>query len=285
MGAIIWLASYPKSGNTWLRAFLHNLLRNPERPVSINRLDTFCLGESQNAWYRQVAGRDPLDLSPEEIAALRPRVHAAMTRSQRDSVFVKVHNRLGTQFGQPLVSMEHTAGAIYVVRNPLDVCLSMTSHYGLDIDGAIDRLNSPGAATEATADNVAEYYGSWSQHVESWTGRANPQLHIVRYEDLVARPNESFAAIAAFLGLSPDRARLRKAIRFSEFRELRRQESREGFRERSQHADRFFRVGKPAQWRTALQPAQVERIVEAHRSQMQKFGYLPESAPETSRNA
>ena len=276
MGAIIWLASYPKSGNTWLRAFLHNLLRNPPKPAAINELDRFCLGESQAAWYRDVGGIDPAAASPAEIAALRPKVHEAFTRSFPDSVFVKVHNRLGEQDGHPLISMAHTAGAIYVVRNPLDVVLSMTSHFGVDIDGAIERLNMPGAASEANDNNVPEYYGDWSHHVTSWTGQENPQLHIVRYEDMTETPQRTFGAIAGFLGLSPGKPRLNKAIRFSSFKELRKQEAVSGFRERSHHADRFFRVGRTGQWRKELSTPQIDRIVAAHHEQMERFGYLPE---------
>ncbi len=63
MGAIIWLASYPKSGNTWLRAFLHNLLRNPSQPADINQLDRFALGDSQKMWYAEVADRPLADMA------------------------------------------------------------------------------------------------------------------------------------------------------------------------------------------------------------------------------
>ena len=52
MAGIIWLASYPKSGNTWLRAFLHNLLRDPGRPYDINKLTDVTAGESQASWYQ-----------------------------------------------------------------------------------------------------------------------------------------------------------------------------------------------------------------------------------------
>ena len=67
MGALIWLASYPKSGNTWLRAFLYNLLRNPPKPAPINELDRFCLGESAEGWYARRAGRHGAHTSPPRI--------------------------------------------------------------------------------------------------------------------------------------------------------------------------------------------------------------------------
>ena len=53
MGKIIWLASYPKSGNTWLRAFLHNFLRNPEEAYDLNRMDEYSLGDSGAVFYEK----------------------------------------------------------------------------------------------------------------------------------------------------------------------------------------------------------------------------------------
>jgi len=275
MGGIVWLASYPKSGNTWLRAFLHNLLRNPDKPMGINELDRFCLGDSLASWYEKLSGRKVTEMTAPETAALRPKVHEAFTRAFPDSVFVKTHNILGLSHGQPMINLEVTAGAIYVLRNPLDVVLSLADHFGLPLDEAIDMMEDPLAGTLADERNVYEFYGSWSQHVASWTGRAEGARLVVRYEDMLAKPQGTFLQIARFLGLNPPRPRLEKAIRFSSFGVLRQQEEQAGFRERSVHSERFFRVGQAGQWRRRLAAAQVERLVAAHREQMERFHYLP----------
>lgn len=275
MGAIVWLSSYPKSGNTWLRAFLHNLLRNPDRPMGINELDKFCLGDSQASWYQHIAGRSPAGMTKPEIAAIRPQVHEAFTKAFPDSVFAKTHNLLGEAFGHPLVTMSCTVGAIYVLRNPLDVVISLADHFGLTLDQAITFMANPQAGTENDEFNAFEFYGTWSQHVESWTREGNEGMIWLRYEDMLTKPQQSFGRIAGYLGLKPPRQRLDKAIKFSSFKVLRNQEEREGFRERSKHAERFFRVGKAAQWRSLLSAAQVDAIVEAHGEQMERFAYLP----------
>ena len=276
MGGIVWLASYPKSGNTWLRAFLHNLLRNPARPMSINELDKFCLGDSQAPWYVQESGgRSPAGMTKEELAPLRTRVHAAFTRAHPDSVFAKTHNILGEFAGVPLVSLQYTVAAIYVLRNPLDVALSLADHFGLDIDDAIAFMANPQAGTENSEANAFEFYGTWSQHVRSWTTAESDSLIWLRYEDMLDKPRQTFARIAGFLGLKPPRDRLDKAIRFSSFKVLRGQEDKAGFRERSQHSAHFFRVGQAGQWRRVLTQAQVDAVVAAHGEQMARFGYLP----------
>ena len=276
MGRLIWLASYPKSGNTWMRAFLHNLFRNPPKPAGINELDQFCLSESKPHWYLPYSGGRPTEtLSLAEIMEIRPRAHQDMTRAFPDSVFVKTHNFLGESHGYPLVNQAVTAGAIYIVRNPLDVAVSAADHFGLTIDQTIDFMGDDSAATANDASNVPEVLASWSLHVRSWTGRPHPALLVLRYEDMLARPAESFGRVISFLRLPSDRARLDKALRFSSFKELSRQEKKGGFRERSQNSRNFFRVGKPDQWREALTPEQIRRIVGLHREQMERFGYVP----------
>jgi len=276
MGNIIWLASYPKSGNTWMRSFLHNLLRNSQKPVDINELDHFCIGESSSGPYARYGVTDPTNVDHEELAKLRPRVQQDFTQYFPDSVFVKTHNFLGEWHGVPLHNMDATAGAIYVLRNPLDVVLSMTHHFGEDIDGAIKRLANAGALTAAGADHVPEFHSSWSRHVESWTAQPNPQLLVVRYEDLTAKPRKYFKQVSTFLGLKPKAERLERSIRNSSFKALKRQEEATGFKEKSEFAQSFFREGKTEQWREKLTEAQIKQIVSDHREQMERFNYVPE---------
>ncbi|MBL8706603.1 MAG: sulfotransferase domain-containing protein [Rhodospirillales bacterium] len=279
MGGIVWLASYPKSGNTWMRAFLHNLLTNAKKPVEPNYLDKFTLGNKSAGWYRPYAGNKPLsELTPEELAKYRPLVHRDFTRTSPDSVFVKTHAYLGADdVGVPLITMEYTAGAIYIVRNPLDVCISMTHHFGCSIDDAIDYLgfvrNSMGGGDD---ESIMEPVSTWSIHVKSWTGQPNPRLIAVRYEDMLDQPRIAFGNVCRFLGIVPPPERLERAIKFSSFEMLRKMEDEKGFKERSDNAERFFREGRKEQWREKLSPAQVQKLVDAHREQMARFNYVPE---------
>lgn len=275
MGALIWLASYPKSGNTWMRSFLHNLLRNTQAPVDINELDDFCLGESAAAWYRPYTQLPLAEIPPEELARYRPLVHRDFTSVFPDSVFVKTHNYLGEWHGHPLHNMEVTAGAIYILRNPLDVVFSLTHHFGCSLDEAIERLASDTTATEASDGHVPEIHKSWSMHVRSWTQIPNPQLHVVRYEDLLDKPRKYFKQVAHFLGLHPPLERLERAIRHSSFKMLKAQETKNGFKEKSKLAESFFREGRKDQWRGLLTEQQARRIVSDHYEQMARFDYIP----------
>jgi hypothetical protein len=276
MGGIIWLASYPKSGNTWTRTFIHNLLLNPNKPVNINTISRFTLGDSHKTWFIKVAGKPFEELSKKEIAELRPKVHEELTKAHSDSVFVKTHYMLGAAFNIPLISMEYTAGAIYIVRNPLDTVISLSDHFGLDLDRGIGLLNNPNGKTAEVKDHVEQFFGSWSNHVNSWMRLNRNYLYLMRYEDMLEKPEETFGGLAKFLGLNPPEGRLKKAIEFSSFDVARKQEEEKGFNEQSDKNERFFRVGKSGQWKEVLTGKQVDKIVKCHYDTMKYFGYLPD---------
>lgn len=275
LGNILWLASYPKSGNTWLRAFIHNLLVDLDEPVDINKLAALTLGDSQAKWYAAVDPRAPETLSPQDLAALRPRVHAHIAASAPNTVMVKTHNALVEVAGAPMITMTATAGAIYVVRNPLDVVVSYAHHLGSTIDQAATVMETKGFETVATTDLVPEHQSDWSSHVYSWTGMANPALLVLRYEDMNSNPLKTFGAVAKFLGVNASGQRLKRAIRFSSFKELKNQEDKSGFVERTPAQDNFFRTGRAGGWKKSLSPDQVRRIVMRHREQMERFRYIP----------
>ncbi|PWR20604.1 sulfotransferase domain-containing protein [Zavarzinia compransoris] len=274
MAALIWLASYPKSGNTWLRTFLHHLLINPPAPLPPDSLHRFTLGDHHRIWFDKAAGRSTAGFSLAEILQLRPKTQVLMTGASADSVFVKTHSMVGTYQGVPLINMEVTAGAIYVVRDPRDVVISAADHYGLGIDDMITRMADRDATIGGQQNQVEVRVGDWSSNVESWTGQTGRGLLVVRYEDMEQKPLKTFGAIAGFLGLKPPRERLERAIRFSSFKVSQNQEAQHGFAERSQHSARFFRIGKSGQWPGVLTPEQVARIEHDHGAVMKRFGYL-----------
>lgn len=274
MGQLVWLAGYPKSGNTWLRAFLHNYIRQPAEPYDINRLTDLTTGESGAALYARYDPRPASHYTAADVQRMRPLVHRDLTRLNPDLVLVKTHNASLLVEGKPLVTPEVTAGAIYLVRDPRDVALSYARHLGLTIDQTIDFMANPGAATGGDDEKVFERLGSWSIHVHYWTRRPNPRLHVLRYEDALADPAASFGAVVRFLGGAPEPERLARAVAFSRFAVLQAQEARAGFLERPSQSGAFFREGRSGGWREALTPQQALRIERDHAAEMRRFGYL-----------
>ena len=275
MGDLVWLASYPKSGSTWLRVFLHNYIREPAAPYDINSLQDLSIGESGAALYRRHDPRPASQYSLADVQRMRPLVHRDLTRLHPDLVFVKTHNAALAVAGVPLVTPEVTAGAIYIVRDPRDVAVSFSKHTGRTIDQTIAFMADPGAAGGGNDNTVYERFASWSVHVHHWTANANPLLHVTRYEDMLARAEAAFGAVIRFLGSEPPQARLARAIAFSSFAILTEQERRRGFAERPAEAVApFFRVGEAGHWQKVLSRTQSARIEHDHAAVMRQFGYL-----------
>lgn len=273
MGKIIWLASYPKSGNTWVRAFLANLFSPADRPVDLNALDRFCSNVTSREAFDVAAGGPTLDLAEDEILQLRTEVLRAFCATIPESAFMKTHSRFGTQAGLPLINPEFTAGAIYIVRNPLDVVISAANHFGVDVEAMARHMADPNFCTAASNLHVKDYIGAWSDNVASWTIPAHPKIHIVRYEDLCAAPETEFARIVSFLGLRPTPERFSRAVRFSQFSSMAEQERSSGFKERPSRSAAFFRRGQPGEGRETLAPSLIDEILSTHRAQMARFGY------------
>lgn len=283
MRGIYWIASYPKSGNTWFRAFLQNLRAGSDSPVEINNLSTGSIASSRS-WIDNVAGFPVSDLTHEEIDSLRPDVYRWALKGDEIG-YHKIHDayQIGDD-GVPLTSAEATLGALYIVRNPLDVAQSLANHNRSSIDEAIDLMGNPqgsfsGSRTQLHR-QLRQVLKSWSEHVASWVDASDLINHVLRYEDMHATPQESFSAAAKFLGLPHDAERVQRAIAFSAFGELSRQEAEKGFRERPSKTKKFFLQGKSGSWREKLNPDQVARIITDHGPMMRRFGYLnPQGQP------
>ena len=273
MGQIAWLASYPKSGNTWLRVFLHNYIMQAKAPHSINALMAFSASEAHAAFFRQHDARPASAYANKDVQRMRPLVHRDLTRLHEDLVFIKTHNAALNVQDIPLCTWELTAGAICLIRDPRDVAVSYSAYTGRTVDKIIDFMSRDGAANRSTDTQVFELLGTWSGHVASWLAR--PNTLVLRYEDLLATPETSFGKIIAFLGDGPpEPERLSHAIAFSNFATLAQQERHEGYIARCPNPAPFFREGKAGQWRDILTPAQARRIEIDHRKIMRRFGYL-----------
>jgi len=293
VGGIYWLASYPKSGNTWLRTFLHNLRTDGDEPADINDVHTGAIA-SARVWIDEVLGFDSADLTNDEIERLRPAVYR-WSQNDKEISYCKIHDAYTfLSDGEPLVSREGTLGAVYVLRNPLDVAASTANHMNLTLDEAIafmgdEAVGLAGKPTRLQA-QVRHRLLSWSAHVASWLDAPELRCEIVRYEDMLAEPVETFTRVAAFLELPTGTARVEKAIRFSAFSELKHQEEERGFAERPHHMESFFRRGVAGSWADTLTGDQVARIIADHGPMMRRLGYLdsvgnPLEQPECIRSA
>jgi hypothetical protein len=276
----IWIASYPKSGNTWVRVFIHNLIRElrgeSQGAQDINALHEMTARESLSVRFTRRLGKSAHQAAASEIAAVRMQVQADMVQGEGRPIYIKTHNAIANADGYPTINFNVTLAAIYIVRNPLDVAVSYAHYSGVPVDAIIAYMADPSGNIDVSERRTYEFMGSWSFHAASWMSVPHRPVLLLRYEDMLAAPERSFDRLSAFLRLKPDAGQLHRAIEKSSFAEMARQEEQNGFNERPETAGKFFRSGKAGQWREVLSPGQIRAIITAHGPMMMRFGYLAE---------
>ena len=290
MTRTIWLASYPKSGNTWFRMLVANLSAK-DKAADINDLPARGGIASARGPFDYLTLIESALLSHDEIDCLRPRVYEELASGAQDDEydkpeeippvrFVKVHDAYTlTPKGEPLLAGARGAdGAIVIVRDPRDVAPSLANHNRVDIDAAIKQLNSPETAycaKPARLDTqLRQKVASWSGHIASWLDQTDIPVHLVRYEDLQADTAAVFRAALAFAGRSATDEEILRAVAYADFAQLRRQEEEKGFSETPRRpGGLFFRRGEVGAWRDELTPEQVARIEAGHAPMMRRLGY------------
>jgi hypothetical protein len=258
-----------------MRAFLANLILDPPAPLALKRIGEVCPSEPAETWFKPFAKGPVAELAAPEVAALRSKAQERAVSLNKNVIPMKTHSYFGEDHGHPIFSMQATFGAVYIIRDPRDVALSGADHFGKTVDEMIEWMANPMALAAAMPGTIVhEMQSSWSNHVESWTKWNHPGIFVARYEDLLADPLDQFTRVAQRFGITRDPARIKKAVDFSSFKQLQKQEAEQGFVERSQHSERFFRSGQSGGWRDKLTPDQAARIEQDHGAQMKRFGYL-----------
>ena len=277
MSGLVLLASYPKSGNTWMRAWVASMI-NGGNDIDINNLK---IGIA--------AIRDRLDDYLLEDSAELPwqlvtQYQAQMWREYAESVatpvYLKVHDAWAAPpwAEHPPLPADAVKAVIYISRDPRDVVPSYAVYSGKTIPKMItvlgDKQNILAGNTRKLRQQLPQFVGSWSSHAESWLDSGLPLLW-VRYEDMVSAPAATFGRIARFLDLPADSTVLNRAIAATRFDRLQKAEAATGFRDHSNMATaRFFRQGKVGGWQESLTAEQAQQIVKDHAIVMRRLGYL-----------
>lgn len=275
---IFWLASYPKSGNTWFRVFLANLLNKSDEPIDLNHLNTGMIASARQ-WMDNVLGIDSADLSHDELDLLRPLVYQWHSETIEEVGYHKIHDAYTyLSHNYPLIPAQGCLGAVYFIRNPLDVAISFANHSSCTIDEAITRMGNKQFAfcqgKHRQYDQLRQKLLSWSMHVKSWIEAKDIELLVLRYEDMKLNPKITFSNAVRFLDLNKESESIEEACRQSSIEHLQHLEASFGFSEKPVKVQRFFRKGSVGDWQSTLTQKQVQQIINDHGDVMEQFGYL-----------
>ena len=282
-GGIIWLASFPKSGNTWFRILLANLAAGENGPADINDLDERGGIASGRHAFEAATLLDSGLISPDDIDRLRPGVYAQMAAEADEARWIKVHDAFTLNAdGEPVLGRGLARAAVYLVRDPRDVAISLAFHNSTTLDAAIELMNMPESALcrgrKGQPQQLRQRLNGWSGHVASWLDQTDTPVCLLRYEDMRADPVAAFTRALAFAQRPATDEDIERAVRHADFGELQRQESEKGFGERMSRTAPFFRSGEAGAWRRELTPDQVARIEAAHAPTMERLGYARSDA-------
>ena len=282
----VWLASYPKSGNTWMRLLIAALSLEEDKPLDINAIPHKFPIASARGPFDDFTLIDSGLLTHDEIDALRPAVHEAQARgteadgSEHVGRFVKTHDAYTLlPDGTPLLAGARGAsGAVLIVRDPRGVAPSFANHYGMDIDRAISRMADPvdcvSGSTGRGHVQLRQCLLGWSGFNASWLDQRDLPVLLIRYEDMIADAASALARVVTFAELAPEPDRIARAVAMASFGELTGQESANGFAESPRKmSGRFFRRGEAGAWRDELTLEQIAQIERAHGAMMTRLGY------------
>lgn len=275
---IVWLASYPKSGNTWFRVFLSNLLSKENHPADINNLFATPIASNREL-FDEATGLSSSDLTADEIDNLRPEVYEFAAQNTNDLLFQKVHDAwLITESGEPMFNKKVTHSVVYFIRNPLDVAVSFSYHLSESLEETAKIMDDEDYAFGSTSNRLhfqlRQRLLTWSSHVRSWVDQSDLPIIVLRYEDMKSDTFASFSKAIRFIGLKTAEEDIKQAIHLSDIKEMQKQEAEKGFKERPANATAFFRKGITGSWKTELPDSLVKKICQDHREMMIRFGYL-----------
>lgn len=268
---IIWVASYYKSGNTWVRCLIASLLANGITP-DLNQLGKICTSGASRAWIEDILNISTEDLTPTELIRVRLEAYRQQKPKNESVCYLKIHDRFDLSLFQP----EFTAGIIYIVRDPRDIAPSLAHHMNITLDEAIRRMclidYSLSCSIKSYLPQTPQVLGSWSSHVNSWLNQKESPLLLLRYEDLCANPEDQITRLAEFLGLKQDSSLCNQVAHACRFVALQQTEPAD-FNEKPTHMERFFRQGKTGSWPEVLSAEQAACIVAYQGEVMTKLGY------------
>ncbi len=277
---IIWIASYPKSGNTWVRSFVTAYYFCNNGIFDINKLNLIQDYPNKQFFKETVK---------------KGEIHKHWDSSQRNICnekkvkFLKTHNSLITAFGNDFTKPEYSLGVIHVIRDPRNIITSLKNHHDFETyEKTLKFMQDENKVLEdyPHLKNYAKtnIINSWRINYQSWMGNKHFRRLTIRYEDMIENPQQTFKKLVVFINTlmrfndKIDPKKLSNAIETTNFKNLQNIENQGKFGEnvyslKDNRKIKFFYQGPKNDWKKNLNETMIKKMNEYYKKDLNFFKY------------
>ena len=284
---IIWIASYPKSGNTWIRSLLSSYLFTKNGTFSFKLLEKIEQFSSSN-----LAEDKDMDLHYQNRISKNWIPAQKLINKDKKIHILKTHNAMCSINNNNYTDKYNTLAAIYIVRDPRNLINSLSHHYEFTLEKTFDFMTNKRKiifplGQKNNNNNVEDkdfnFLSDWSSHYNSWKNINFCEIKIVKYEDLLKNTEEGFLSILNFLSKYVDikikKNKILNTLYSTNFENLKQMEIKHGFKEsvtssKTNKKIDFFHLGKNNKWENMLNKKFVKKIEESFLREMKELKYL-----------
>jgi len=271
---IIVIASWPKSGNTWLRSQLTQYISKTE--IDLNNMASMVPIDSAKSLWKEYLGMDVSEVKGKDIFAHRSSMYATLDQKlgPKKRLFLKSHSANVAIKGQHNFNLDAIGKIVHIVRNPFDVLPSFANHMGLPVDKAWKSMQSKALALNESDKQYSEFISSWEYHTQSFLALLpkKDKYLMIRYEDMKLRPITTFNKVIEFVGIKQDENKIIDSIWKSKFENLKSREEESGFKE-APSGRTFFRSGKIGAFKDQIPEDIMAEMTEKYAGLMKTLGY------------
>jgi len=277
---IIWLASYPKSGNTWVRSFLSSYYYSERGEFDFSLLKNIEQYPQKKFFESEI--KEPAEVSKYWEVSQKKII------DKKKLKILKTHNSLHSLNGYDFTSNKFTLGNIYIIRDPRNIITSLKNHFDLNYEDALDfMLNERKFIHDDREKDYADFHflGSWSQHYKSWLKDKSIKTIFIKYEDLETKTYQTFESIINFINnisksnIPTNKSKIKNCIFTTRFEKLKKIEEENGFEEaiyskKLKKNVNFFNLGSKNKWESVIPRNYHNKINKAFEKDLRLLKYI-----------
>ena len=277
----IWLASYPKSGNTLTRSLLASYFFSQDGNFNFDVIKNIKQFPDASLFKNF-----DIDVKNEKEVIKNYIKVQELINKKNDIQFFKTHSYLFNIDNNPFTNLDNSLGVIYIVRDPRNVLISASHHNQKSHEKTIKNVIDGYVIGEYDGTTLPVYSGNWSSNYKSWKSFKSVNKYLlVKYEDLINDKEKTFQQILKFIyklkniDFTLDKKKFQNIIESTDFQKVQKLEDKKGFEESMIDKNtgkkiKFFRSGAQTDWQTSLEPALASKIQNAFEKEMIELGYL-----------